>query len=58
MKVNIANILVNYRTGSDQSIFEVNTVLPVCIVPQRQLLLEVLGDIYDNFETATAATSK
>ena len=53
MRVNIANIFVNYRTGGDQSIFPANTALPVCIVPQRQLLIEVPGDIYGNFETVT-----
>jgi Eukaryotic aspartyl protease len=57
MKVNIADVLVNYRTGNDQSIFSANTVLPVCLVPQRQLLIEVPSAVYENYEIATNTTN-
>ncbi|KAJ4269824.1 hypothetical protein NW762_001493 [Fusarium torreyae] len=43
MKVTVSDIRVNFRDGSDKSIFPSNTALPCCIVPQRQLLLEAPG---------------
>ncbi|EXJ81473.1 hypothetical protein A1O3_07765 [Capronia epimyces CBS 606.96] len=40
-------------TGTEQTLFPANTVLPVCLVPQRQLLLEAPGSIYSKFENVT-----
>ena len=57
MRVNVANIFANLRTGEDLSIFPANTVLPVCIVPQRQLLIEVPANMYGNFENLTGTTN-
>ncbi|KAM0342607.1 hypothetical protein ACHAPU_009334 [Fusarium lateritium] len=53
MKVTISDIRVNFRDGSDESIFPTNTALPCCIVPQRQLLLEAPGAYVSNFEQVT-----
>lgn len=57
MRLNIRDIRVNPRSGSDKSLFPPNTVLPVCLVPQRQLLLEAPADIYSNFENATLTSN-
>ncbi|KEF63865.1 uncharacterized protein A1O9_01843 [Exophiala aquamarina CBS 119918] len=57
MKVNIADVLVNFRNGKDASILQANTAIPTCIVPHRQLLLEVPGTVYDNFEKVTNTTN-
>lgn len=57
MKVNIADIVVNFRNGKDVSILQKNTVIPTCIVPHRQLLLEAPSAVYTNFETATNTTN-
>ena len=53
MKLTVADIVVNSRQGDDISILPANTALPVCIVPQRQLLLEAPADLYGAFENAT-----
>lgn len=53
MKVIISDIKVNFRDGSDESIFPSNTALPVCLVPQRQLLLEAPNSYVDKFEKIT-----
>ena len=53
MKVTISDIRVNFRDGSDESIFPSNTALPCCIVPQRQLLLEAPGAYVSSFEEVT-----
>ena len=57
MKLNIADIVVNSRQGDDTSILPANTPLPVCIVPQRQLLLEAPADLYSTFENTTETKS-
>lgn len=57
MRLNIRDIRVNFRTGSEESIFPANTVLPVCLVPQRQLLLEAPSSVYSTFENVTRTTS-
>lgn len=53
MKVNISDIKLVDRTGSTTSIFPSNFALPVCIVPQRQLLIEGPGSILATFENKT-----
>ncbi|KAJ4113208.1 hypothetical protein NW768_011484 [Fusarium equiseti] len=53
MKITISDIRVNFRDGSDESIFPSNTALPCCIVPQRQLLLEAPGAYVSRFEDVT-----
>jgi hypothetical protein len=53
MRVDIADIKVNFRDGTDGSIFPPNTVLPCCIVPQRQLLAEVPASMFSTFENVT-----
>jgi hypothetical protein len=53
MKVNIADLVLNNRNGTDFSLFVANTVLPVCIVPQRQLLLEAPSNIMGGFRILT-----
>jgi hypothetical protein len=53
MKLNLQDILINHRAGGDDSILPSSTILQVCLVPQRQLLLEAPGIVYDNFETVT-----
>ncbi|KAM0553327.1 hypothetical protein ACHAPJ_007340 [Fusarium lateritium] len=53
MKVTVSDIRVNFRDGSDKSIFPSNTALPCCIVPQRQLLLEAPGAYVSKFEQVT-----
>ncbi|WZH40933.1 aspartic peptidase domain-containing protein [Fusarium acuminatum] len=53
MKVTVSDIRVNFRDGSDESIFPSNTALPCCIVPQRQLLLEAPGAYVSSFEEVT-----
>lgn len=57
MMLNIRDIRVNFRTGSEESIFPANTVLPVCLVPQRQLLLEAPSSVYSAFESVTLTKS-
>lgn len=57
MKLNVRDIRVNFRDGSDKTLFPTNTIIPVCLVPQRQLLLEAPSIIFSNFEDATSTTS-
>lgn len=57
MKITVRDIKVNFWDGSEESILPSNTVLPCCIVPQRQLLLEAPGAIMDNFGKATGTNS-
>lgn len=58
MKVTVSDLVLNYRNGDDESIMPRNSAIPVCIVPQRQLLLEAPGFVIDNFEKATGMVSK
>ncbi|TGO30007.1 hypothetical protein BPAE_0009g00230 [Botrytis paeoniae] len=51
MKVTISDIELVDRTGSTISIFPPNFALPVCIVPQRQLLIEAPGQSWTPFKT-------
>ncbi|KAM0132661.1 hypothetical protein ACHAP3_006331 [Botrytis cinerea] len=53
MKVTISDIELVDRTGTTTSIFPPNFALPVCIVPQRQLLIEAPGSILDTFQNKT-----
>jgi hypothetical protein len=53
MKVTISDIKIIDRDGWSVSIFPFNYALPVCIVPQRQLLIEAPYDILTNFEELT-----
>ncbi|KAK1781451.1 aspartic peptidase domain-containing protein [Copromyces sp. CBS 386.78] len=53
MKVTVSDLVLNYRNGDDESIMPRNSAIPVCIVPQRHLLLEAPGYVVDNFEQAT-----
>ncbi|KIV90889.1 hypothetical protein PV10_05493 [Exophiala mesophila] len=57
MKLNVHDIRVNFRDGSDKTLFQTNSIMPVCLVPQRQLLLEAPSSIFSNFELVTATTS-
>jgi hypothetical protein len=57
MSVDIHDIRVNFGSGSEERVFPPNAVLPVCLVPQRQLLLEAPGIIFDNFQNVTGTTS-
>lgn len=57
MRLNIRDIRVNPRSGADKSLFPPNTVLPVCLVPQRQLLLEAPASIYSSYENATLTSN-
>jgi hypothetical protein len=54
MKVTISDIELVDRNGATTSIFPPNFALPVCIVPQRQLLIEAPETIFDTFENKTA----
>lgn len=51
MKVTITGIELNFSNGSDVTIYE--DALPVCIVPQRQLLIEGPRSIREAFENTT-----
>ena len=53
MKVVVRDIQLNFRDGSDESIFPVNSAIPFCIVPQRQLLMEAPGALLNQFEALT-----
>lgn len=53
MKVIVSDIKLNFRDGSDESIFPSNAALPCCLVPQRQLLLEAPLDYVDKFDEVT-----
>ncbi|KAF7535510.1 hypothetical protein G7Z17_g13195 [Cylindrodendrum hubeiense] len=53
MKVILSDIKVNFRDGSDESIFPSNAALPCCLVPHRQLLLEAPLDYVDKFDEVT-----
>ncbi|KAH6977349.1 aspartic peptidase domain-containing protein [Ilyonectria sp. MPI-CAGE-AT-0026] len=53
MKVILSDIKLNFRDGSDESIFPSNAALPCCLVPHRQLLLEVPLDYVDKFDEVT-----
>lgn len=55
MRVIVRDIKLNDRDGFDRSIFPVNTAMPFCIVPQRQLLMEAPGSLLESFEKATGA---
>lgn len=51
MKVTITGIDLNFSNGSNVNIYQ--DELPVCIVPQRQLLMEGPTGIRESFENAT-----
>lgn len=57
MKVTITGIVLNTRDGQDLSILPLNTALPVCIVPQRQLLIEAPESYLKTFQDMTGTTS-
>lgn len=57
MKVTITGITLNTRDGQDLSLLPLNTALPVCIVPQRQLLIEAPQSYMDTFQEVTGTTS-
>ncbi|CAM1510624.1 Fc.00g009590.m01.CDS01 [Cosmosporella sp. VM-42] len=57
MKVIVSDIRLNFRDGSDESIFPSSTALPVCLVPQRQLLLEAPAAYVNKFEEVTGINS-
>ncbi|KAI1270375.1 aspartic peptidase domain-containing protein [Xylariaceae sp. FL1019] len=58
MKVIIASIQLNFRNGSDIDMLPPNTSLDVCLVPQRQLLLEAPHSLIDTFEDLTGMTNR
>ncbi len=53
MRLTISDIQVVFRNGDISTIFPPNFALPVCIVPQRQLLIEAPAQIRDKFENVT-----
>ncbi|QSZ37859.1 hypothetical protein DSL72_008959 [Monilinia vaccinii-corymbosi] len=53
MKVTISDIELIDRTGSTTSIFPPKFALPVCLVPQRQLLIEAPYSIFTTFQNKT-----
>ncbi|KAH8666479.1 aspartic peptidase domain-containing protein [Xylariales sp. PMI_506] len=53
MAVTISDIQLIARDGNTASIFPTNFALPVCIVPQRQLLIEAPDSIFALFESLT-----
>jgi len=53
MKVTVTDIKVSFRDGTDKTLFQPNAALQLCILPQRQLLMEVPGAVYDTFEKVT-----
>ncbi|OTB07026.1 hypothetical protein M426DRAFT_54273 [Hypoxylon sp. CI-4A] len=58
MKVHISGIKLSARNGREADLLDYNTDIPVCIVPQRQLLLEGPQAIVDNFEYQTGMQNK
>lgn len=58
MKVTVIDIILNFRDGTDTSIFPSNYALPCCIVPQRQLLIEAPVAILESFENKTGMASQ
>ncbi|VUC26954.1 unnamed protein product [Clonostachys rosea] len=57
MKVELSDIRLNFRDGRDISLVHANTTLAVCLVPQRQLLLEAPDEYILNFEALTKTKS-
>lgn len=57
IKIPIAHIQVNKRDGSDASVFSSNANIPVCIVPQRQSLMEIPSSMVDKFEHTAAISN-
>jgi hypothetical protein len=57
MKVTISDIELVDRNGATASLFPSNYALPICIVPQRQLLMQAPHTIFATFENKTATTS-
>lgn len=57
MKVIVTDVVLNNRDGTDVSIMPANYALPVCLVPQRQLLMEGPATILSNFYTSTDTES-
>jgi hypothetical protein len=53
MKVVVRDILLNFRDGTDERLMPINSAIPFCIVPQRQLLMEAPGQLLDSFEALT-----
>ncbi|KAI1245677.1 hypothetical protein MGN70_012569 [Eutypa lata] len=53
MKVHISSLSLNFRNGSDLNLLPTNTALDVCIVPQRQMMLEAPFSLVETFEEAT-----
>ncbi|KAI0156758.1 acid protease [Xylariaceae sp. FL1272] len=58
MKVIVASIQLNFRNGSDIDMLPPNTSLDVCLVPQRQLLLEAPQSLVDTFEDLTGMANR
>ncbi|KAH7171161.1 aspartic peptidase domain-containing protein [Dactylonectria macrodidyma] len=53
LRVILSDIKLNFRDGSDESIFPSNAALPCCLVPHQQLLLEAPLDYVDKFDEVT-----
>jgi hypothetical protein len=58
MMVTVTDIKVNFRDGTDQTLFQPNEALRCCIVPQRQLLFEAPSELHDRFEDVTNTANK
>lgn len=57
MRVTITDIRLNFRDGTDRTLFKPNTVLQCCIAPQNQLLLAAPKAVFAEFEDATNSKS-
>lgn len=53
LRVDIVDIVLNFRGGVDKSLFKNRSTMPACIVPTRQLLLQTDAGIVGNFLNAT-----
>lgn len=55
IKVNISEVVLNTRDGEDHTIWDKE--MSVCIVPQRQTLLEATDEFLNAFQQATVSES-
>lgn len=53
LRVNIVDVVLNFRGGGDKSLFKDRSIIPACIVPTRQLLLQTNAGMVSNFLNAT-----
>ncbi|KAJ4248695.1 hypothetical protein NW762_012533 [Fusarium torreyae] len=53
MRVVLSDIKVNFRNGTEKSIFPTDTALPCCIDPHHHLLLDAPTEYVSNFQQVT-----